>query len=104
MLAETHSTAGAARAFNENPCHMRAVAPWQGQRGGVRITAQQSFLAGFQLSEPEWVEIEIGRLACLKLRGPLLRLDLVFGYLPIGTRRRAGTAGRREYPAPPSQT
>ena len=87
MLAETHVTEGSARGYEDLPGTTSYWAPGTAARAGVGIVIQNAFLHNFQLQSPDWLVLEPGRLAALRLSESLGRLDLVVGYLPTGTRR-----------------
>ena len=89
MLAETHVTEGSARGYEDIPGTTSYWAPGTAARGGVGSVIQSAFLKNFQLQTPDWLVLEPGRLAALRLSGTLGRPDLVVGYLPTGTRRGA---------------
>jgi len=93
MLTEAHCTPGTILSYRD----ISGTRSWwscgEAARAGVGIILQETFLRKFCLAEPEWLEVEAGRLARLRLKGPCGVLDLLVAYLPTGTRRRLRPRG-----------
>ena len=95
-IVETHGTDGKVRAGH---LPSGTVAFWShlsARHAGVGLILKQDFLKNFHPVERDhWKELEPGRLAVLRLTGPLGNLDLFVAYLATGGYRAADQASRR---------
>ena len=85
--AETHSTTGhvVAASLPATAKFFWSHAPTRSQ-AGIAVAVKHSFLERFNpVDDASWEEIEPGRVARLKLRGPNGALDIYACYFPTGT-------------------
>ena len=87
IVEETHNQEGRSDVFRL-PERFRAF--WSNgtaSTAGVGIILQRDFLAKFDPvdEDRDWVEIEKGYAACLRLRGPSGALDIFCIYMPTGS-------------------
>lgn len=97
ILTETHMTEGTRRGFAELPRTSSWWSPGTAARAGVGFIINDKFVHKFTEMPTEWIEVIPGRLAVLRLRGPLGGLDLLACYMPMGVScamRHALEAGR----------
>ena len=84
-ISDTHSSDEAVLAFRTDPCNQDLISFWSHespQRGGVGIVLRPSFAAKFhKINATDWQEMIPGRLARLRLRHNLGRLDIFVAYL-----------------------
>ena len=85
MIYETHGNEGKASAYTLPQACTAFWSHYNSQRAGVGLVVSNAFLARFApVRETDWIQIEQGRLACLRLQGPEGKLDLWTAYLPTG--------------------
>ena len=84
VLCEAHVTDGARRGFTDLPGTQSWWSEGTAARAGVGVIVTNAFLQKFTLAEPEWLELEPGRLAVLRLWGASGCLDVVSCYMPTG--------------------
>lgn len=97
MLEEAHCTPGGILGHREIPGTRSWWSCGTAARAGVGIILKEAFLQQFSLAEPDWLELEPGRLARLRLRGGAGVLDLFVAYFPTGTRKRLhGDSGEED--------
>ena len=84
-LQEAHSAEGRVTALSLPPGSRAFWSHGSRRQAGVGLPVTESFLSNFNPVEAaEWVEVEAGRSAVLRLRGPKGGLDLVVVYLASG--------------------
>ena len=79
LLSETHSTRGGELAYVD----IRGTRSWwsagTAARAGVGVIVKESFLERFNSAVPQWLVLEPGRLAALRLVGEQGSLDILVG-------------------------
>ena len=89
MIYETHGTKGKQLAYALPPDCIALWSHYDAKRAGVGLVVHKDFLARFApVKDADWIQVERGRLACLRLRGPEGNLDLWAAYLTTGTNPR----------------
>jgi hypothetical protein len=98
-IQETHGTEGAARLVRL-PASTVAFWSHDSQRSaGVGLVVQKQFLQQFHaISQDSWIQVEPGRAAILRLKGPQGSLDIGVVYLATGNsgdhRQRSATLAK----------
>ena len=90
MVTETHSNAGKVKAKSDIITSLNFRAWWShgtNRRAGVGILVRNSFLQQFSSKPPQWIHIQKGEAAVLRLSGPSGDLDLFVSYFPTGNQR-----------------
>ena len=112
MVYETHGTKGKGIAYTAPTGCTAFWSHLSAQQAGIGILLHNDFLAQFaKTKDTDWEEIEAGRLARLRLRGPGGDLDLWAVYLATGEDPKADYTARKRTRqllhnnlAPPSTT
>ena len=96
MVYETHGTKGKEGAYIAPTGCTAFWSHLSAQRAGIGILVRKEFLALFATTkDSDWEEIEPGRLARLRLRGPQGNLDLWAAYLTTGEDPKADYTARK---------
>ena len=101
IITEAHVTEGARLGFTDLPGTTSWWSPGTAARAGVGIVVKHSFLHRFRLASPEWLEVEPGRLAVLRLCGASGGLDLIACYMPTGVARALRPGDATSSPSTP---